>query len=161
MKKVLLAAAAIGCAWASGTTAWELTTYQDFIRGRFDGVSLSRDGQLSLAPKIETLFSSDQPVIWSVAQAQDGTLYVATGHRGRVYKIDRAGKSSLLWTAEQPEVFALAIDSKGVLYAGTSPDGKVYRIENGKATEYFALKAKYIWSLAAAADGALYVGTGD
>jgi hypothetical protein len=161
MKKVLLAAAAIGCAWASGTTAWELTTYQDFVRGRFDGVSLSRDGQLTLAPKVETLFSSDQPVIWSVAEAPDGTLYVATGHRGRVYKIDRTGRSSLLWTAEQPEVFALALDHGGALYAGTSPGGKVYRIENGHAAEYFDPKAKYIWSLAATPQGALYVGTGD
>jgi hypothetical protein len=161
MKQILLAAVLCACAWSSGTTAWELNTYADFVRGRFEGISLSRDGQLTLAPKVDTLFSSDQPVIWSVAQAPEGGLYVATGHRGRVYKIDRAGKSSLLWTADQPEVFALAIDAKGVLYAGTSPDGKVYRIENGKTTEYFAPKAKYIWSLATAADGALYVGTGD
>jgi len=161
MKQILLAAVLCTCAWSSGTTAWELNTYSDFIRGRFEGVSLSRDGQLTLAPKIETIFSSDQPVIWSVAHAPDGGLYVATGHRGRVYRIDRGGKSSLLWTAEQPEVFALAVDVKGALYAGTSPDGKVYRIENGKASEYFAPKAKYIWALAAATDGTLYVGTGD
>ncbi len=32
---------------------------------------------------------------------------------------------------------------------------------NGKAEEYFNPGAKYIWSLAVAADGALYVGTGD
>jgi hypothetical protein len=161
MKQILLAAALCSCAWSSGTTAWELNTYADFVRGRFEGVSLSRDGQLTLAPKVETVFSSDQPVIWSVVQAPDGGLYAATGHRGRVYKIDSNGKSSLLWTAEQPEVFALAIDAKGVLYAGTSPDGKVYRIENGKAAEYFAPKAKYIWSLAASKDGVLYVGTGE
>ena len=161
MKKILLAAAAGLCAWGAGTTAWELNTYQDFVRGRFDGVSLSRDGQLTLAPKVETVFTSDQPVIWSVAEAPDGTLYVATGHRGRVYKIDRAGKSSLLWTAEQPEVFALALDATGALYAGTSPGGKVYRIENGKAAEYFDPKAKYIWSLAPAPGGVLYVGTGE
>ena len=65
-------------------------------------------------------------------------LYAATGHRGRVYRIDPSGKSTLLWTAEQPEIFAIAVDANGVVYAGTSPDGKVYRIENGKATEYFA-----------------------
>src|SRR5947209_16029716 len=92
----------------SGTTAWEMNSYTDFVRGRFDGVSLSREGRLSLAPKVETLFSSDQPVIWAVAQAQDGTIYAATGHRGRVYRIDAAGKSALLWTAEQPEIFAIA-----------------------------------------------------
>jgi hypothetical protein len=110
---------------------------------------------------METVFTSDQPVIWSVAEAPDGTLYAGTGHRGRVYRIDRTGKSSLLWTAEQPEVFAVAVDRSGAVYAGTSPDGKVYRIESGKATEYFAPGSRYIWSLAAGADGALYVGTGD
>jgi hypothetical protein len=146
----------------SGTTAWEMTSYADFVKGRFDGVSLSREGRVSLAPKVETIFSSDQPVIWSVAQAGDGTLYAATGHRGRLYKIDRAGKSSLLWTADQPEIFAIAVDRKGVVYAGTSPDGKVYRLENGQATEYFTPpKTRYIWSLAVAPDGALFVGTGD
>jgi len=148
--------------YPSGTTAWEMTSYADFVRGRFDGVSLSREGRLSLAPKVETVFTSDQPVIWSLAQAPDGTVYAATGHRGRLYRIDRSGKSSLLWTSDQPEMFAIAVDPKGVVYAGTSPDGKVYRIENGHATDYFTPpKARYIWSLAVAADGALYVGTGD
>jgi hypothetical protein len=157
-----LAATIAPSLFPSGTTAWEMTSYADFIRGRFDGVSLSREGRLSLAPKVETVFSSDQPMIWSVAQASDGTLYAGTGHRGRVYRIDRAGKSSLLWTSDQPEVFAIAVDRNGVVYAGTSPDGKVYRIENGQATEYFTPpKARYIWSLAVAPDGALYVGTGD
>jgi hypothetical protein len=156
-----LAAAAALFALASGTTAWEMTSYGDFIRGRFTGVSLSRDGRLSLAPQVDTVFTSDQPVIWAVAEASDGTLYAGSGHRGRVYRIDPAGKSSLLWTAEQPEIFALAVDSAGgAVYAGTSPDGAVYRIENGKASEYFAPHARYIWSLVVGPDGALYVGTG-
>ena len=148
-------------AWSSATTAWEMTSYQDFIRGQFQGVSLSRDGRLTLAPKVDTLFSSGQAVVWSVAEGANGVLYVATGHRGRVYQVDPLGASSLLWTAEQPEVFAIATDRNGVLYAGTSPDGKVYRIERGNATEYFNPKTRYIWSLAAGPDGALYVGTGD
>jgi hypothetical protein len=146
---------------ASGTQTWELNSYADFLRGHFSGTSLSRDGRLSLAPQVDTVFSSGQPVIWMAAQAPDGTIYAATGHRGRVYAVDAAGKSSLLFTAEQPEVFAIAVDSKGAVYAGTSPDGKVYRIVNGKAEEYFAPGARYIWSLAVGPDGALYVGTGD
>lgn len=145
----------------SGTATWEMNSYGDFVRGRFTGISLSREGRLSLAPKLDTVFTSDQAVIWSVAQGPDGALYAATGHRGRVYRIDGTGKSSLLWAAEQPEIFAIAVDRSGAVYAGTSPDGKVYRLENGKATEYFAPKARYIWSLAVASDGALYVGTGD
>ena len=152
---------AIPAARASATQAWEMNSYADFVRGRFTGVSLSRDGRLSLAPKVDAVFSSDQPVIWSMAQTAEGVIYAATGHRGRVYRIDKSGKATVLWTADQPEVFAIAVDAKGVVYAGTSPDGKVYRIENGKVSEYFAPKARYIWSLALGADGALYVGTGD
>ena len=158
---VALGTAMLPAAFASSTAAWEMNSYTDFIRGRFDGISLSRDGRLSIAPKLDTVFASDQPVVWGVAQAPDGSLYAATGHRGRVYHIDRAGKATLLWTADQPEVFAITVDRAGVVYAGTSPDGKVYRIENGKATEYFAPKARYIWSLATGADGVLYVGSGD
>jgi hypothetical protein len=161
MRLWLILAVATPALLASGTAAWEMNSYPDFIRGRFDGVSLSRDGRLSLAPKLDTVFSSDQSVIWSVAQAPDGSLYAATGHRGRVYRIDRTGKSSLIWTAEQPEIFAIAVDRAGVLFAGTSPDGSVYRIENGKATEYFAPKARYIWALSISREGILYVGTGD
>ena len=95
-------AAAVPAVMASGTVAWEMNSYNDFIRGRFEGISLSRDGRLSLAPKLDTVFSSDQPVVWALAQGPDGSLYAATGHRGRVYQIDRSGKASLLWTAEQP-----------------------------------------------------------
>jgi len=146
---------------ASSPTAWELNSYRDFLAGRLSGLSLTRDGRLMLGPATETLFASDQPIIWSVVQAPDGTLYAGTGHRGRVFRIDPAGKASLLWTADQPEVFALALDSQGALYAATSPDGKIYRIRDGKAAEYFAPGAKYIWALAFSRDGALFAGTGD
>ena len=146
---------------ASSTTAWEMNSYQDFIRGRFQGISLGRDGRLALAPKMNVVFSSDQPVVWSVAAAPDGSLYAGTGHRGRLFRTDPSGKSTLVWTAEQPEIFAVAVDSHGAVYAATSPDGKIYRIEAGKASEYFAPQAKYIWSLAVGPDGALYAGTGD
>ncbi len=145
---------------ASSPSAWEMTTFADFLKGKFEGVSLGRDGRLAVAAKLETLFDSGQPVIWAVAPAADGGLYVATGHRGRVFKVERDGKSSLLWTAPGPEVFALAVDAKGALYAAVSPDGKIYRIEGGKATEYFDPKAKYIWTLTMGSDGALYAGTG-
>jgi len=148
-------------AFAATTTTWELNGYQDFLRGTLNGLSLTRDGRLIAGPKIDTLFTSDQPEIWSLAQAPDGSLYLGTGNRGRLYKIDPSGKSSLLWTADQPELFAVTVDSKGVVYAGTSPGGKIYRIENGQATEYFSPNARYIWALKFGPDGSLFAATGD
>ncbi len=146
---------------AATTATWEMNTYQDFLKGRFHGVSLSREGRLMLAPAMETLFSAGQPAVWSVARAANGRLYLGTGHGGRVYEVDSSGKGRLLWTAAEPEVFAVALDKKDVLYAATSPRGKVYRIEKGRAEEFFAPGETYIWSLAFAGDGALFVGTGD
>jgi len=148
-------------AWGSTASVWEMSSFTDFVKGKFDGVSLGRDGRLTLAPKLDTLFTSEQPVIWSVVSGPDGALYAATGNRGRVFRIETNGSAKVWWTAERPEVFAVVVDPKGVVFAASSPDGKIYRIENGKATEYFDPKTKYIWSLALAPDGTLYAGTGD
>ncbi len=160
-RPALIACLAALPALASSPTAWEMNNYRDFIAGRLSGLSLTRNGKLAVASKLATVFDSGQPVIWSVATGPDGAVYVGTGHRGRVFRIEKSGQASPIWTAEQPEVFALAVDSKGALYAATSPGGRIYRIENGKASEFFATGAKYIWSLAFAPDGALYAGTGD
>ncbi len=149
-----------GAVHAATTTIWELNGYQDFLRGRLSGLSLTRDGRLVPGPSLVPVYSTDQPEIWAVATGPDGSLYLGTGHRGRLLKVDGSGKGSVIWTADQPEIFAVAVDRKGVVYAGTSPDGNVYRIENGKATEYFSPREPYIWALAFAPDGSLYVGTG-
>ncbi|MBI5083194.1 MAG: hypothetical protein HZB13_01150 [Acidobacteria bacterium] len=153
----LLAAAV----WAGGPTAWESNTFADFVKGRFNGVSLTRDGRLTLAPSLVTLAATGDAGVWSVVSAADGTVYFSSGHRGRVYQLKPGGQPVVVFTAPQPEVFALALDKQGRLYAGSSPGGKIWRIENGKAAEYFDPKARYIWSLAVGADGALLAGTGD
>src|ERR1700730_14758750 len=86
---------------AATTATWEMNTYQDFLKGRFQGISLERDGRLTLAPKLETVFSSGQPTIWSIARGPDGSIYAGTGHRGRVYQITPSGASNLVWTSDQ------------------------------------------------------------
>jgi sugar lactone lactonase YvrE len=159
--------AAIGAALclslsAATTATWEMGSYNDFLRGKLTGLSLNRDGKLALAPRLDSIYDSEQPQVWAVARGNDGSLYLGTGHRGRVFRFEPGSrKSTLLWTSDQPEVFALAVDAKGVVYAASSPDGKIYRIENGKATEYFADAGRYVWALAIGPDGALYAGAGE
>ena len=148
-------------AGASTPSFWEMSSFTDFIAGKMDGIALSRDGRLTQAPQLDTVFNSGQPVIWSVIPGPGGSLYAATGHHGRVYRIETNGTSTLIWTADRPEVFALAVNAQGDVYAASSPNGKIYRIRGGQATEYFDPKARYIWSLALAPDGTLYAGTGD
>ena len=160
MKRLLLLLAALPL-FASTSAVWEMSSFSDFIKGKFEGVSLGRDGRLSLAPQLDNFFTSEQPAIWSLVPAPDGSLYAATGHRGRVFRLDASGKARLVWTADRPEVFAIAVDKRGVLYAASSPEGKIYRIENGQAAEYFDPKTTYIWTLALSSDGVLFAGTSD
>lgn len=161
LRRLLLCATAALPLVAAGSAAWESNSYSDFVKGRFTGISLTRDGRLTLAPKLEPVFSSGEAGVWATAAAPDGTVYLGTGHRGRVYRIRPDGKSDVFWNAPQPEVFALALDAQGILYAGTSPNGRVWRIANGQAKEYFNPGTAYIWALAVAPDGAVFAATGD
>lgn len=150
-----------GSALASGTRTWELSRYGDFLTGTFETVALDREGSLRAAPAVEELYKSDQAVVWAIARAADGAVYVGTGHQGSVFRVTEDG-GELLWKAPEPEVFALAIGPEGRLYAGTAPDGKVYRIAaDGSAEEFFDPGEKYIWALLFDAKGRLVVGTGD
>ena len=134
---------------AATSQVWETTEYAQFVAGKLENLSVQPEGALVIAPVLNSVFSSDQPLIWSVAAAPDGSLFVGTGHQGNVYRIGPKGNSTLLWSAPEIEVFALAVASDGDVFAGTSPNGKVYRIDNkGQHEVYFDPEQTYIWSLA-------------
>jgi hypothetical protein len=76
---------AAAVSWGATTATWEMNGYQDFLRGRMSGLAVTHEGRLVLGPKIDTLFTSDQPEIWSVARGADGSLYLGTGNRGRLF----------------------------------------------------------------------------
>ena len=133
---------------AASTKVWEISEFKDFAPGKFENLSLTYDGRLTLGPSIEPLYTSDQPVIWDTAVAPDGSIFVATGHQGHLYKIDSKGEGGLFWDAAEIEIFSIAIAPNGDIYAGTSPKGKIYRITpKGEASEFFNPQETYIWSL--------------
>ena len=50
LRTVALVAAIATSLGAATTATWEMNTYQDLLKGRFQGISLDRDGRLTLAP---------------------------------------------------------------------------------------------------------------
>lgn len=147
---------------ASGPVFWRVNTRAEIEKGDAVGVSIADNGAITLAPALAEVFDTKQAYIWSAVADNSGNVYLGTGHEGRVFKVDAAGKGSLLYKTSELDVMALAVDAGGNVYAGTSPDGKVYRITpNGEAKVFFEPKTKYIWSLAFDAQGRLLVGTGD
>ena len=143
------------------STVWEVNGFSDFLKGRLSNLSLTSEGTLQPGPVTRWNTPLDQPALWAIAEAPDGSMYAATGHSGKVYKISPNGKASLLWASQQTEVFALCVDAKGALYAGTSPNGAVYKIEGTNARKIWPSPAKYIWALRPASDGSLFIATGE
>jgi hypothetical protein len=144
---------------------WKTRTYDEFRRGKLSDLSLTSDNELILAPRLDTVFNTEQTLIWSTAADDRGDVYLGTGHDGKIFRVDAEGKGTMIADLAELDVTALALDSKGVLYAATSPDGRVYRIENPSGTpqleSFYDPAAKYIWALAFDRQGRLLVATGD
>lgn len=144
------------------TTFWQVGAFDEFLQGTLTGVSLSKEGDMKLAPETRAVFSPEEALALSLAGDRDHNLYVGTGHQGKVFRVDANLKASLFFTAREPDVFALAVGPDGALYVGSSPEGKIYRLTpDGKSTVFYEPKAKYIWALAFDSQGRLYAGTGD
>ncbi len=140
---------------------WTTSSFTDFSKGTLSGLSLRQDGTLALARQFDSVLDSDQALIWSAVYDGSRHLYVATGHDGKVFRIDESAKSSLFFDSAELDVLALALDAEHNLYAATSPNGKVYKVSpQGEASVFFDPDDRFIWDLAFGPDGVLYVATG-
>lgn len=147
---------------AETTRFWRQSKFDDFEKGRTEGLALRSDGLILLAPRFRQVADPGATYLWAIALDSKSNLYAGGGSGARVFKIDAAGKSTVFFESKEMEVHALVFDSADNLYVGTSPDGKVYRVRpDGKADVFFEPKTKYIWNLALSRAGDLYIATGD
>lgn len=141
---------------------WELRSKDDYLKGKLDGISVSYEGVLSLAPKEDKMEGPAEDFYLSFLLAQDGTAFLGTGHGGKVYRISKDGKAEVYFQAPEMDVTCLTLDSKGTLFAGTSPNGKIYKIAGKDQQEaFFNPGEKYIWDLVFADDGSLMAAVGE
>jgi len=159
---MFLVAIVASTAFGVETAFWQVGSYDEFLQGTLTSLSLSRQGDLTLAPEARAIFSPDEALALSLARDSHGNIYLGTGHQGKVFRVGPDQKSSLVLTAQEPDIFAMAVGPDGNLYAGSSPEGKVYKITaDGKSSVFYDPKAKYIWALQFDSQGRLYVATGD
>ncbi len=162
MVVVFLVSSCFSTSFAGEPVVWEMSSRAELLKGEARGVSVTDNGTLTLAPRFDQIFNTEQAYVWCAATDSAGNVYLGTGHDGKIFRVTPDGKGALLYKSSELDVTALAVASDGAIYAGTSPDGKVYRLTGeGKAEVYFDPPDKYIWSLAIMNDGSLAVGTGD
>ena len=88
--------------------------------------AISKDGS------IETIYSSNEQIIFSAAIRDDDSLLVATGPKGRLLSIDRAKQVSVISDFPEEDLTQLLVAGDAV-YIGGSNQGKVYRIQAKRA----------------------------
>src|SRR5216117_2180842 len=71
---------------------WETRKYDDFQKGKLTNLSLTSDDELALAPRFDTVFNTEQTLIWSAVADSKGNVYLGTGHDGKIFKVDPSGK---------------------------------------------------------------------
>ncbi len=102
---------------------------------------------------VETLYSSQQELIFDLVMRSDGNLLVATGSKGRILSIDPKRFVALLVESPEEQVTQL-LEQEGTIYAATSNLGKLYRLQAQSAKrgvyESKLLDAKMLssWGLA-------------
>lgn len=174
-------------ALAEGTRTWQQSSFDDFEKGTANGVAITSDGSLELAPSFRNLYLTPSTYTWAMDTDSEGNVYVAAGSPARVYRITPQGHAGVIFAPQELQVQALVVGPHDTVYVGTSPDGKVYKIERKKASSSAAQESsaapqsksavsvdpnysssvlfnpstKYIWALALDKEGDLYVATGD
>jgi hypothetical protein len=122
-------------AHAQGTHLWTQSRIEDFEKGTPQGVALSSDGHLRVAPSLTDLLTTPSTFVWSVAVDKSGTAYLGTGAPGAVLRVGADGKPFTLFETKDLSVQSVRIGPDGALYVATLPSGKVYRLNPASTTK--------------------------
>ena len=155
---------------AGGERVWELAGYDEFSRGELQHTVLSEKGEILAGLASQQVDLESVGLVWSVAKADDGTIYLGTAYEGNIYRID-GNRANLIASTDNLVVTDMVIDADGALIAATIPTPSLFKIEHPdridpkspvKAEAALTLAGEeMIWSLAIdEASQTLYVGTG-
>lgn len=166
MKRLALGPAvfllSLGLLLAVAPRKWSFVSSDDFLKGTFTGVSSSSEGLLGLAPGEDALEGPDEEFFLSLAEGRDGTLFLGTGHGGKIFRLSRGGRPELYFQTAEMDVTCLLFGEEGVLFAGTSPNGKIYKItDKEKGDLFFNPDEKYIWDLLSVGGGKMLAAVGE
>ncbi len=102
-------------------------------------------------------FEPKTKYIWALAFDKDGRLYVATGDRGEIYRVNRDGNGSVFFKSDEAHIRSMAFDEKGNLIAGSDGSGLIYRITpGGDGFVIYSAPKKEITALAVDPAGNIY-----
>jgi hypothetical protein len=81
---------------------------------------------------VETVYSSNDQMVFDAVMRNDESLLVATGPKGRLLSIDRAKRITVVTDSTEEDLTRL-LSAGDITYIGGSNQGKVYRLQNRRA----------------------------
>jgi sugar lactone lactonase YvrE len=155
---------------AASTRLSTTASAREFLAGDLDGTTLTSDGRLTLGPVFTPRTWPEEAagaVVFGAASDTSGRVYVATGGGlGRLFVSEPDGTVRVLFEAQEPNVTAVAVGPGGEVVCGTSPGGRRWRVDSKSkepaksGTPAGETGEAAVWSLAFAADGTVFAGTG-
>jgi outer membrane protein assembly factor BamB len=96
--------------------------------------------------------------IFAMALDAQRNIYLATGPKGKLFKVSPDGRGKILYTATEKNLLSLAMGLDGNLYAGSDEKGRVYKINttSGNASVVYDADEAEVAALALGENGDLY-----
>ncbi len=147
---------ATGAACLMGPTAsaiqpqrFQHATEADFEPGEVDGTLVTSLGDVKLATESKTVgeMPEEASVIYDLYQMPDGTIYLAAGPQGKLFKQDG---DDVVEVADLPDeqVFALGEYDGKLLIAISGESSRLALLEDGELTTLTELEGvRYIWDI--------------
>ena len=77
----------------------------------------------------QTFYTTPEAEVQALTFGPDGRLFAASNPDGKVYAIDKGGKSTVFFDPAERYIWALAFDPQGRLWVSTGGEGKIYRVD--------------------------------
>ena len=109
--------------------------------------------------KATVFFDPEETYVWALAVDRQQQVYVATGGRGRAYRLPRDGsKPTRIFESAAANVTALSVDEAGDVLVGTDSPGRLYRVPaSGKPFALLDGPYTQVQAIRPGSDGTTYV----
>ncbi|HEX3127012.1 MAG TPA: WD40 repeat domain-containing protein [Thermoanaerobaculia bacterium] len=109
--------------------------------------------------KPDVFFDPGETYIWALARAKDGSLLVATGTQGKLFKVDAGGRGSVLYDSDDTHIRSMEVLPDGDVLLGTAGEGLILRLgKDGNARTLYDADEPEVVGLSVGPDGTCYAG---
>lgn len=139
---------AVAHAGAVSTERFLLDDATSLAAGELRRTAVHSDGRVTAGVELARIaLPDDVPLVYSLARAPDGTVYLGTGNEGKIFRL-RGERLEPFAQTGQLLVSSLALGGDDV-YAGTVPEGRIYRVGSDGRPHEIARPdgVEHVWSL--------------